>query len=335
MEWSIHKDTKKLDRPGRAKAEKFWYLSHTTMRDTIGFEMHCNNFMRVLGSLWSRHGCIPMGGSFLAQAANLHSLWEVYSNGHLFRQLGALHIFESGFPFWETPHGIITLCQFRDNILVASTYKDSPSTPIIQTVCNILRSSWNQHVLCDCMSNPGDPCLHACHKRATMALGYALVCHHSGMGVAYLQPIALDSASNLKLGPPLLSPPLVYPAYLAGIVTGALSNARYWCHTWAGEMLSLGAWLQIALLSGYKKKQVARAAHPTVTRALATSPNTPPRKQCGSCTPSSLTSLCLMLSPNVLRRLDTSLGTLGGGQVQQLVSPAFPVSEWDFKTLVL
>ena len=42
-----------------------------------------------------------------------------------------------------------------------------------------------------------------------------------------------------------------------------------------------------------------------------------------------------LLSPNVLRRLESSPGTLGGGQVQQLVSPPFPVSKWDFRTLVL
>ena len=98
---------------------------------------------------------------------------------------------------------------------------------------------------------PGDPCLHACHKPATVALGYALVRHHSGMGVAYLQPSALDSEWNLKSGPPLFSPPLARPAYLAGIVKGALSNTRHWCHTWAGEMLSLGAWLQIGVLRGH------------------------------------------------------------------------------------
>ena len=69
---------------------------------------------------------------------------------------------------------------------MASTFKDSPSCPIIQTVCNILHSSWNLHVLCECMSNPGDPCSHACHKPATVAVGDALVRHHSGMGVAYL-----------------------------------------------------------------------------------------------------------------------------------------------------
>ena len=100
-------------------------------------------------------------------------------------------------------------------------------------------------------------------------------------------------------------------------------------------MLSLGAWLQIALLSGYHKKQVARATHSAVTRALATSPNTP--AQTVRFMYSLLPHLPMppLLSPKVLRRLDTSPGTLGGGQVQQLVSPPFPVSEWDFRTLVL
>ena len=176
------------------------------MRDTISFEMQCNNCIKALGSLWSRHGCVQMGGSFSAQGADLHSLWGVYSNRHLFRQLGTLHISESGFPFWETRHGIFTLCQFGDNIPVASTYKDAPFAPIIKAMCDILRTIWK--LLCDCISNPRDPCLHACHKQATVALGYGMVCHPSSMGVAYLQPSALDSARNLKSGPPLLSPPL-------------------------------------------------------------------------------------------------------------------------------
>ena len=46
-----------------------------------------------------------------------------------------------------------------------------------------------------------------------------------------------------------------------------------WATTWAGELLSLSAWLQIALLSGYALPQVTRAAHSAVTRGLSTSPN--------------------------------------------------------------
>ena len=74
IEWSIHKDSKQLDRAGRAKAEKFWYITHGMPSETISFEMHCNNFIRAVVGLRSRHGCIPMGGSFSAQAADLHSL---------------------------------------------------------------------------------------------------------------------------------------------------------------------------------------------------------------------------------------------------------------------
>ena len=170
--------------------------------------MHCKTFIRALGNLWSRHGCIPMGGSFSAQAADLCSLWGVYNNRHLFRRSGTLHISDSGIPFWESPYRIITLCQFRGNILVASKFTDSPSTPIIQTVCDILHSSWNVHVLCECMSAPGDPCLHTCHTPSTVALGYALVRHNSGMGVAYLQPNALDCEWILKSTPP---PPVTIP----------------------------------------------------------------------------------------------------------------------------
>ena len=46
-----------------------------------------------------------------------------------------------------------------------------------------------------------------------------------------------------------------------------------WAATLAGELLSLSAWLQISLLSGYSKKATTRAAHSAIPRALSTSPN--------------------------------------------------------------
>ena len=273
IEWSIHKDSKMLDRAGRAKATKFWYITHAQMSDTITFEMHCNNFIRAVGGLWCRHGCIPMGGSFSAQAADLHSLWQVYSNRHLLRRLGSLTVSEAGFPYWESPQGITALCQFRDNILIATTYPDTTSHPIVSTVCNLLGEAWNLDVLCECMSGPGDPCKHHCHSASTTALGFDMIRGKTGKGLAYLHPSALSSTWSLKSAPPLLSPASAYPAYLPGIMTGALSNARPWATTWAGELLSLSAWLQIALLSGYALPQVTRAAHSAVTRGLSTSPN--------------------------------------------------------------
>ena len=121
------------------------------MSDTISLEMHCDNYIIALGEVWSRHGCIPMGGSFSAQAADLHSVWGVYTNRTLLRQLGSLKVSEGRWAYWESSAGIVSLCQFRDNILIASTFPDTPATPIVQQVCDVLSACWNLHVLCDCM----------------------------------------------------------------------------------------------------------------------------------------------------------------------------------------
>ena len=137
--WSVHKESKKLDRAGRGNSAKFWYITQGSLEDTVTWEMKYNNFILSAGNLWCRHGCIPMGGSFSAQAADLHSLWSVYIHRGLFRRLGTLRVTDSGFPYWENSHGRVSMQQFRDNILVASSYPDSPQVQLIQTICNILR----------------------------------------------------------------------------------------------------------------------------------------------------------------------------------------------------
>ena len=88
-----------------------------------------------------------MGGSFSAQAADLHSLWSVYIHRGLFRRLGTLRVTDSGFPYWENSHGRVSMQQFRDNILVASSYPDSPGatdsdnlqyfTPMLGIACSL------------------------------------------------------------------------------------------------------------------------------------------------------------------------------------------------------
>ena len=106
--WSISRDSKKLDRVGRANSTKFWFITHARMTDdTIAFEMEHNNFFRAAGHLWCRQGCIAMGGS---HAANLHSLWSIYTSRRLFYTLGQLCMSPGGFPFWRNAHGIAALC---------------------------------------------------------------------------------------------------------------------------------------------------------------------------------------------------------------------------------
>ena len=67
-----------------------------------------------------------------------------------------------------------------------------------------------------------------------------------------------------------VSPILSYPSYLPCLLTAVLSNCR--CYTWAGELLSVVARMQVALLSRYTCCAVHRATHSAVVRGLSTGP---------------------------------------------------------------
>ena len=241
--WSVHKESKRLDRARRGNSTKFWYVTHEAMTDTIMFEMHHNNYIKAAGGLWRRDECIPMGGSFFAQAADLHSLWGVYTGRHKFSDLGDLHISDEGFPYLVSQRGNIALCQFRDNIPIATSFLDSPQARVVDRVCKILESCWDLAVLCSCRQQQTDPYKFSCHTHTCVALGYCLVRGEQGCGTVFIQPSALDQNWCLKLVPPLITPSDTHPAYLPGIILCALSNARQWCRSWAGELLSLAAWL--------------------------------------------------------------------------------------------
>ena len=78
---------------------------------------------------------------------------------------------------------------------------------------------------------------------------------------AFAELAALAPDWNLRLGPPLLSPHQAYPGYLAGIFTGILKNAIPWVETWIFQIMGACAWLQVALLSGYRRSDATRAMH--------------------------------------------------------------------------
>ena len=112
----------------------------------------------------------PWGVSVSAQAADLHSPLGVYQNRHSFRALGSVDVSPEGYVWWEGPFGRVSLCQSRDNILIALNIRNSPGTPIVQMVCNFLRDG------CDLPrhARPRDPCPLKCHTSRT-ALGFTLV----------------------------------------------------------------------------------------------------------------------------------------------------------------
>ena len=114
--------------------------------------------------------------------------------------------------------------------MITTNYPDSPSTHIVQTVCQILETAWNLAVLFDCRQQKTNPCRYTCHTSHCAALGFSL--HHgaTGQGTAHVQPSALDTNWSLKLPPPPPhDPSLHHPSYLPCIFAGVLSNAKPWC----------------------------------------------------------------------------------------------------------
>ena len=159
--------------------------------------------------------------------------------------------------------------------LVPSSYPDSPRTRLIETVRNILQQCWGLRVLCECSSPTSDACTYVCHGTSVHAVGHCLVRGSAGEGSAYTHPNALDSSWSIKLGSPLISPVLSYPSYLPCFLTGVLSNSRCYrcrCDTWAGELVTVAPWMQVALVLGYTRRAVLRATHSAVVRGLSTGP---------------------------------------------------------------
>ena len=74
LDWSVHRDCKALDRAGKADPASLWH-SHEELVQIIPF------------SLIEDADAIPMGGSFSAQCADLHSVWALKVAVEKMRQL--------------------------------------------------------------------------------------------------------------------------------------------------------------------------------------------------------------------------------------------------------
>ena len=105
------------------------------------------------------------------------------------------------FPYWVSENGVVALSHFRDNMLVATSAPDSPTHPVVQTVCNLLTEAWHLDVRV-----PGDPCSHSCHSRPVTTLGINMVRTDASWGQAYLHLCALSVTWDLRGASPLLLP---------------------------------------------------------------------------------------------------------------------------------
>ena len=88
--------------------------------------------------------------TYLAQWADLHLVWGAYQGRQLFRKLGRSEISEEGWVVWHTRWGRVSMCQFRDNILVSIDSSPRDRARVVQEVRQVLKSSWALDLDWDC-----------------------------------------------------------------------------------------------------------------------------------------------------------------------------------------
>ena len=74
--WSIHASCNSLDRASKGTSRDFRYVTHTELKELVSFELQKNNHCTAAGRIWKRVNCIPMGGSFSAQSADVRPSGE-------------------------------------------------------------------------------------------------------------------------------------------------------------------------------------------------------------------------------------------------------------------
>ena len=156
------------------------------------------------------------------------------------------------------------MCQFRDNILIGSTAPSEAHCAIVAFVIRVLQRAWGLHA-CDC----GKTCSNQCLSHVVHAMGLCMIRDTGGMGAAHSHPSSLKPDWSLRLGPSRASPSLAPKHNPKAVFISVLTNTIPWCNTWASQILSALAWLQVALLSGYSRVAAMRALHAAIARAFA------------------------------------------------------------------
>ena len=82
----------RLDGAGKANSQGFRFVSHEELSAIVKQELTQNSGCFSAGKVWSCTNCIPMGGSFSAEGADLNSVWGAYLGRKGSHRLGRLEI---------------------------------------------------------------------------------------------------------------------------------------------------------------------------------------------------------------------------------------------------
>ena len=183
---------------------------------------------------------------------------------------------------WADGYGCVCVCarvcvcgreRERECVCVCAPHPDAPPSryaEVVETVRGILQAAWGLPVVCECITDSQLECTAECCGAICTAMGVVMVRGQDGSGTAFIEPSSVTKQWELKLGAPLLSPHSTYSAYLRAIFTRVLKNGLPFTVTWASQILSAAAWLNVAMRSGYGRTEATRAIHKGVFWAYAT-----------------------------------------------------------------
>ena len=137
------------------------------------------------------------------------------------------------------------------------------------TVCKTMEGIWDLQVLCPCHDkNPDLVCHGACMSTTVRCMGVS-ICVSPACTIAYAHPNALDDIWHLKHRAPLQSFWATTSGCTTNVFLSALSNTLPFLASWGSFLLSVTAWMQLAILSEYPLLAVRASATTAVHRILA------------------------------------------------------------------
>ena len=142
----------------------------------------------------------------------------------------------------------------------------------MSAVTGALSIAWKLPVLCTC----DDTCMGECMQRSINVVGVNVTLNAQGRSpLVSLNPSTLDDSWGLKWVAPLQSEEHSSHRYIFDLFIRVMPSNLKLIRTWAGLLLSAAAWLQVAVLSGYRKHQLVGPMSEAITRACARSTDDP------------------------------------------------------------
>ena len=112
------------------------------------------------------------------------------------------------------------MCQFRNNILVASNADPGECRELVALVKSVPENAWDLPIECSCADAKGN-CQGSCVGPVVRCMGFCIAPGEGRGGMNHVQPAALKDDWSLCLGPSVMTLKHAYKGYLSRISEGS------------------------------------------------------------------------------------------------------------------